>query len=265
MKNKFFISFCAVFVQIPSPLVLSSLVVGGFLNLLSLIEVPVVGLGGPGLGPELNNVRIGHLGVGFSEVDVHLPVAAVEVAVVEFKLVGASVPDVTVTLGSGKGVLGPALDDPSTLVLVAIPHHQAAGGETAADELNSLVDVSAFIPDIVGGGPVVTVLSPPLALNGETLRQRIDERVDHTLGEASEEVQASMSFPGKGPGQVWETVLAESLATIAPVVLTVAMTIAITISEDGLVVEGTAQVPGESRLLGDVTKGPVRINNSSLN
>ena len=37
---------------------------------------------------------------------------------------------------------------------------------------------------------MVTVLSPPLALNGETLRQRIDERVDHTLGEASEEVQA---------------------------------------------------------------------------
>ena len=80
------------------------------------------------------------------EVDVHLPVAAVEVAVVEFKLVGASVPDVTVTLGGGKGVLGPALDDPSTLVLVAVPHHQAAGGKTTADELNSLVDVSAFIP-----------------------------------------------------------------------------------------------------------------------
>ena len=37
---------------------------------------------------------------------------------------------------------------------------------------------------------MVTILSPPLALNGETLRQRIDERVDHTLGEASEEVQA---------------------------------------------------------------------------
>merc|ERR1719374_302520 len=91
------------------------------------------------------------------------------------------------------------------------------------------------------------------------------KRVDHTLGEASEEVQASMSFPGEGPGQVWKTVLAESLATIAPVVLTVAMTVAITISGDGLVVEGTAQVPGESRLLGDVTEGPVRINNSSLN
>ena len=80
------------------------------------------------------------------EVDVHLPVAAIEIAVVEFKLVGASVPDVTVTLGGGKGVLGPALYDPSTLVLVAVPHHQAAGGEPAADELNSLVNVIAFIP-----------------------------------------------------------------------------------------------------------------------
>ena len=55
-----------------------------------------------------------------------------------------------------------------------------------------------------------------------------------------------MSFPGEGPGQVWKTVLAESLATIAPVVLTVAMTVAITISGDGLVADGTAQVPGES-------------------
>ena len=80
------------------------------------------------------------------EVDVHFPVAAVEVAVVEFKLEGASVPDVTVTLGGGEGVLRPALDDPSTLVLVAIPHHQAAGGEAAADQLNSLVDMSTFIP-----------------------------------------------------------------------------------------------------------------------
>merc|ERR1712198_5074 len=251
-----------VVVQIQALLVLSSLVVGGFLNLFSLIEVPIVGFGGPGLGPELDHVRFGHLGVWFSEVDVHLPVAAVEAAVIEFKLEGASEPDVTVTLGGGKGVLGPAVDDPSTLVLVAVPHHQAAGGEPAADELNSLVNVIAFIPDIVGGDPVVTVLSPPLAHNGESLRQRIDERVDHTLGEASEEVQASMSFPGKGPGQVGETTLAKSLATTAPVVLTVAMTV--TISRDGLVVDGTTQVPGESRLLSDIAKSPVRINNSSL-
>ena len=43
-----------------------TLVVGGLLNLLSLIEVPVVGLGGPGFGPELDHVRFGHRGVGFS-------------------------------------------------------------------------------------------------------------------------------------------------------------------------------------------------------
>merc|ERR1719334_906898 len=158
------------------------------------------------------------------------------------------------------GVLGRALDDPSTLVLVAVPHHQAAGFETGAEELNSLVDVIAITPDIVGGGPVVTVLSIPLARNGETLRQSIDERVDHALGEASEEVQAGVSFPGEGPGQVGETMLAESLATFAPVVVTVA----ITISSDGLVVEGTAHVPGESRLVGDIAPGPVGINNSSL-
>merc|ERR1712198_783782 len=58
--------------------------------------------------------------------------------------------------------------------------------------------------------------------------------------------------------------LAKSLATIAPLVLTVAVTVAITISGDGQVVEGTAQVPGESRLLGNFAEGPVRINNSNL-
>ena len=77
--------------------------------------------------------------------DVHLPVAAVVVAIVEFKLEGASVPDVAVTLGGGEGILGPALDDPGTLVFVAIPEHQAAGGETAANQLNSLADVSSFV------------------------------------------------------------------------------------------------------------------------
>ena len=36
---------------------------------------------------------------------------------------------------------------------------------------------------------MVTALSPPLALNSETLRQGVGEGVDHTLGETSEEVQ----------------------------------------------------------------------------
>ena len=45
---------------------------------------------------------------------------------------------------------------------------------------------------------MVAVLSPPLALNGETLRQRVDEGVHHTLGETSEEVQ---SWPRKIGGR----------------------------------------------------------------
>ena len=80
--------------------------------------------------------------------DVHFPVAAVVVAVVKLELEGASVPDVAVTLGGGDGVLGPALDDPSALLFVAVPEHQAAGGEAAADQLDSLVDVGALISDM---------------------------------------------------------------------------------------------------------------------
>merc|ERR1712135_108713 len=96
----------------------------------------------------------------------------------------------------------------------------------------------ALISDIVGGGPVVAALSPPLALNGEALGKRVDEGVDHTLGEAGEEVQAGVTFPGKSPGKIGETVLAESLAALAPVVLAVAVTIAITVGGDGLAVDG---------------------------
>ena len=77
--------------------------------------------------------------------DVHFPIAAVEVAIVKLELEGTSVPDVTVTLGGGEGILGPALDDPGSLVLVAVPHHQAAGGKAFADQLNSLVDVVALV------------------------------------------------------------------------------------------------------------------------
>ena len=43
-----------------------TLVVGGLFKFLPLIKVPVVGLGGPGLRPELDHVRFGHLGVRFS-------------------------------------------------------------------------------------------------------------------------------------------------------------------------------------------------------
>jgi len=239
-------------------------VVGGLLNFLSLVEVPVMRLGSPGLRPELDNVGVGHLGVGFSEVDVHFPVAAVEVAIVEFKLEGASVPDVTVTLRGGEGVLRPALDDPGSLVLVAVPEHQAARGETPARQLNSLAEVSSLVSDIMGSGPVVSSLSPPLALDSETLRQGVVEGVNYTLGEASKEVHAGVAFPGKSPGKIGEAMLAESLATFAPMVLAVAVTVAITIGGDGLVVEGAAQMPGESLLVGDIAPGPVGINNGGF-
>ena len=42
----------------------------------------------------------------------------------------------------------------------------------------------------MSGRPVVAILSPPFALNGEAIGQSIDERVGNTLGEAGEEVQA---------------------------------------------------------------------------
>merc|ERR1719259_135396 len=239
-------------------------VVGGLLNFLPLVEVPVMRLGSPGLRPELDNVGVGHLGVGFSEVDVHFPVAAVKVAVVKLELEGTSVPDVLVTLGGGEGILGPALDDPGALVLVAVPHHQAAGGEAFADQLNSLVDVGALVSDIVGGSPVVAALSPPLALNGETLRKCVEEGVGDTLREAGEEMQAGMTLPGKSPGEIGETVLAESLAALAPVVLAVAVTVAITVGGDGLVVDGAADVPGESPLVSDIAPGPVGVNDGGL-
>ena len=41
------------------------MVVGGLFKFLPLIKVPVVGLGRPGFGEELNNIGVGHLGVGF--------------------------------------------------------------------------------------------------------------------------------------------------------------------------------------------------------
>merc|ERR1712002_770141 len=122
----------------------------------------------------------------------------------------------------------------------------------------------ALISDIVGGGPVVSALSPPLALNGEALGKRVDEGVDHTLGEAGEEVQAGVTFPGKSPGKIGKTVLAESLAALAPVVLAVAVTVAITVGGDGLVVDGATDVPGESRFFSNFAPGPVGVDNGSL-
>merc|ERR1719250_525928 len=135
-------------VVLKSLLGLLDLVVSGLFDLLSLVEMPVVGLGIPGLGPELDNVWVGHLVHGFSEVDVHFPVARVEGAVVEFELEGGSVPDVVVALGDSDGVLGPGLDDPGSLLLVAVPPHEAAGLEAGADQNDLLGEVGSVESEI---------------------------------------------------------------------------------------------------------------------
>ena len=45
------------------------LVVSRLFDFLSLVEVPVVGLGIPGLGPELDNIWVGHFVHGFSAIN----------------------------------------------------------------------------------------------------------------------------------------------------------------------------------------------------
>jgi len=218
---------------------LLSLVVSRLFDFLSLVEVPVVGLGIPGLGPELDDVWVGHLVNGFSEVDVHFPVAGVVRAVVEFELEGGSVPDVAVTLGHGDGVLGPASHDPGALLFVAIPPHEAVSLKSISNEDDLLIEVSAFESEIVSGGPVGAVLSPPVAVDSESLGQRENERVFHALGEASEEVQASMSFPGEGPVEVRKSVFAPAFAAFAPMVLAVSGAVTVTIGINGFVAEVT--------------------------
>ena len=81
--------------------------------------------------------------------NVHFPVSTVKVSIIKLELEGASVPNVTVALGGGESILGPALDDPGTLIFVAVPEHQAAGGEAAANKLNSLADVGALVSGMI--------------------------------------------------------------------------------------------------------------------
>ena len=76
--------------------------------------------------------------------DVHFPVAGVEGAVVEFELEGGSVPDVVVALGDSDGVLGPGLDNPGALLLVAVPPHEAPGLEARADQHDLLGEVGTI-------------------------------------------------------------------------------------------------------------------------
>jgi len=251
-------------VVLKSVLSLFDLVVCRLFDFLSFVEVPVVGLGIPGLGPELDNVWVGHLVHGFSEVDVHFPVAGVEGAVVEFELEGGSVPDVVVALGDSDGVLGPGLDNPGALLLVAVPPHEAPGLEARADQHDLLGEVGTIESEIVGGGPVSTILTPPFAVDDESLRKGEDEGVGNALGETGEEVHASMSFPGEGPVEIGQTVLAPALASLAPVVLAVTGTVTVAVGGDLLVAEVTEQVPVEGHLLFGWAVVPVGVNNGLL-
>ena len=74
--------------------------------------------------------------------DIHFPVATVELSIVEFKLEGASIPDMIITLRNGDGILWPTLHDPVPFLFVSIPQHEAAFLKARANENNFFVDVA---------------------------------------------------------------------------------------------------------------------------
>jgi len=214
----------------------------------------------PSLGPEFDDVWGRHLGNGFPKVDVHFPISAVVRSVIEFELEGGSVPNVAVAFRHGNGVLRPAPHDPGAFVFVAIPPHEAVSLKSITDENDLLIEVSAFESEIVSGSPVGAVLSPPMAVDSESLRQRENERVFHSLGEASEEMQAGMSFPGEGPVEVRESVLSPAFAALAPMVLAVSGAVTVTVGVNGFVAEVTEQMPGEGHFLFGWAPVPVGVN-----
>jgi len=207
-----------------------------------------VGIGIPGLVPEFHDVRSGHLDL-FPAVNVHFPVAAVELSVIEFELEGASIPDMIVALWHGEGVLRPTPHDPVSLLFVSVPQHEAALLEAGADENDFFVDGAVGESDIVGGSPMSAVLSVPFAVDNETLGKRENERIRDTLGEAGEKVHTGVSLPGESPSEIWQSVFAETFATGAPMMLTVSGTVTVTVGFDAFVVERTEQVPGESHFI----------------
>merc|ERR1719334_2211270 len=141
------------------------------------------------------------------------------------------------------------LDNQGALLLVAVPPHEAPGLEARADQHDLLGEVGTIESEIVGGGPVSTILTPPFAVDDESLRKGEDEGVGNALGETGEEVHASMSFPGEGPVEIGQTMLAPALASLAPVVLAVTGTVTVAVGGDLLVAEVTEQVPVEGHLL----------------
>merc|ERR1712142_334157 len=71
-----------------------------------------------------------------------------------------------------------------------------------------------------------------------------------------------MSFPGEGPVEIGQTVLAPAFAALAPMVLTVSRTV--TVGLDGFVAEVTEQMPGEGHLLFGGSVVPVGVNDGHL-
>merc|ERR1719244_2387101 len=197
--------------------------------------------------------------------NVHLPVSAVVGTVVQFKLEGCSVPDMIISLGDSQSILRESLHNPGTLLFVSIPQHKAAGFEAITNKNNLLVKMSPIISDIVGGCPMSTILSPPVTLNGESLRQREMERIGDPLGESRKEVHACMSFPRKSPVEIGQAMLSPALSSFSPVMLTVTTAKAITSGINAFVAKGSKQAPGECLpLLRVNSKVPVDITDSLL-
>jgi len=218
----------------------------------------------PLLVPELHHVWVRHLDV-LSEVDIHFPVSAVIGSVVEQELECGSVPDVVVALGDCDGVLGEVLDDPGSAVgLVALPQHGAAGHEAGSDHADLLRNGAIVESNVVSGGPVISTLAPPLALDSEALGESVDEGVRNSLGETREEVKTGVTFPGEGPVEVGESVVAKAFATGTPLVLTVAPTKTVTVGSQLFVVQFTEQMPREVNSVFVLGEIPVAVNNGGF-
>jgi len=58
-------------------------------------------------------------------------------------------------------------------------------------------------------------------------------------------VKTGVSFPAESVCQIWETKFSEAFAAAAPLMLTISPAKAVAVRLDGLVVEGSEQMPGE--------------------
>jgi len=236
------------------------IIIGGWLNIFSLKEVPAPAITVPGLRVITEDKGVGHLFDLLSEVNILFPVAAVERAIVKLKLEGAAVPDMVITLGDSHNILGEGALDQKTFVIVRARcrgEENTFLGEASANKADSLVEVAVSEPEVMGGLPVGTILTVPPSVHDKALRERSNNRVNNTLGEASKEVETSMAFPSKSPDKVGASVVAEGLApALAPLVLAVAISKTMSLTMDGHIVKGTIEVPVEGHLVLDVAKVP---------